>query len=257
MEKNNAVVDYMDNGILSKYVELGCKVDIRVMKRNNAHGTLDMKVYPSQVYDILSEDRIEVVMPMERSKVVLLPIGGEYDLFFYTGSTIYQCKAKIMDRDKRNNTFLLVMDLISNLRKDQRREYYRFSCALEMDSRMLKREEITALEKSKISEDFLIPRLPLERSVIVDISGGGLRFIASYRYEEDSIVLCKYQLETYDGIKEYELFGKVLGSKKIEGMLETYEHRVQYINIDKEVREEIIKYIFNEERKNLKKERLD
>lgn len=247
----------MENGILAKYVELGSKVDIRVKKRNYDDETYEMQVYPSQVYDILSEERIEVTMPMDKTKIVLLPIGGEYDLLFYTGNTIYQCRAKIVDREKRNNTYLLIMDLISNLRRDQRREYYRFSCALEMDSRELVDEEITALERSGVSEEFVVPRLPLKRSVIVDISGGGLRFIADYHYDEDSIVLCKYRLDTDEGPKTYEMLGKVLSVANIENRQGMYEHRVQYIKINKEVREEIIRFIFEEERKNLKKERLE
>lgn len=256
MERDNVVVD-MEDGILAKYVELGSKVDIRVRRRNHEEGIYEMRVYPSQVFDILSEERIEITMPMDKTKILLLPIGGEHDLLFYTGNTIYQCKAKIVDREKRNNTYLLIMDLISNLRRDQRREYYRFSCALEMDSRILEKEEIKALEKSEVSEDNIVPRLPLKRSVIVDISGGGLRFIADYKYDEDSIVLCKYQLDSDEGSKTYEVLGKVLSVTSIESRQGMYEHRVKYIKIDKEVREEIIRFIFEEERKNLKKERLE
>ena len=50
--------------------------------------------------------------------------------------------------------------------------------------------------------------------------------------------------------------GKVLSSQKLENRENTYEHRVQYVDIDADVREEIIKYIFEEERKHRKRERL-
>ena len=40
--------------------------------------------------------------------------------------------------------------------------------------------------------------------------------------------------------------------KKVEKRAGYYEHRVQYVNIPKPVREEIIRYIFEEERKNQK-----
>ena len=48
----------------------------------------------------------------------------------------------------------------------------------------------------------------------------------------------------------------MLSSVKQEGRRDSYEHRVQYVDIETEVREEIIKYIFEEERKHRKRERL-
>lgn len=95
-----------------------------------------------------------------------------------------------MDRYKSNNVYVLVMELTSNLRKYQRREYYRFSCALDMCARNLEEEEIEALEKNSPYE--LQPGLPLKHSIIVDISGGGLRFMSTQRYEPGSLILCSY-----------------------------------------------------------------
>lgn len=204
------------------------------------------------MYDVLSEDRIEVVMPMEKTKIILLSIGSEFDLYFYLTDSVYRCRAKVVNRNKKNSTYLLTMDLISDLRRDQRREYFRFSCALEMNSRVLEPDEIKALEK-RDKKEFNTPGLPLKKSIIVDISGGGLRFVADFKYEAGSMLLCKYQLDTENGTRVYELTGKVLSVKEVENRQEVYEHRVQYMNIDKDVREEIIRFIFGEERKNLRK----
>lgn len=248
----------MAGKVLSKYVIPGNRVDIRETKKLKGEGEqTEIKVYPSQVYDILSEDRIEIVMPMEKAKIILLPTGGEYDLFFYLENSIYQCRSKVVGRNKRNSTYLLIMEIISNLKKDQRREYFRFSCALEMDSRELQPDEIAALEKSGMQEDFVIPGLPLKRSVIVDISGGGLRFVADFKYETDSLLLCKYRLDTDKGTKVYSILGKVLSVKEVENRQDVFEHRIQYVNIRREDREEIIRFIFSEERKSLRKKDAD
>ena len=142
------------------------------------------------------------------------------------------------------------MELTSNLRKYQRRDYYRFSCALEMGARTLEEEEIQAVEEKAPLE--LQPGLPLKRSVIVDISGGGLRFMSDQRYEPDSLVYCSYYLLKGGRKKKYEIVGKVLAVKQLENKPGTYEHRVEYYNLDVNVREEIIKYIFEEERKSRK-----
>jgi c-di-GMP-binding flagellar brake protein YcgR len=107
-------------------------------------------------------------MPMEKTKLILLPIDGSFDLCFYTDSGLYQCFAKVIDRYKSNNVYVVVMELTSNLRKFQRREYYRFSCGLEMHSRQMEPEEIKAIDQN---EFYIAPGLPVKRSLIINISG--------------------------------------------------------------------------------------
>ncbi len=239
--------------MLSKYVIPGNKIEIQAVDRAKyIDDTEKKKVYQTQVYDILSEDRLEIYMPIEKSKLILLPVNAEYDLYFYTPSGLYQCFANVIDRYKTDNQFILLMELTSNLRKFQRREYYRLSCALEMNTRPLEKEEIEAVEKKS---NYLVPGLPLKRSVIVDISGGGIRFVGNYAYEPDSLVCCKYNLVVDGTAKEYTLVSKVLTVRELEDRKGIYEHRAQYINIDTAEREEIIRFIFEEERKNRKREK--
>ena len=247
--------------ILSKYVAPGSRVDLQAIDRSKGYhtrsgGNEERKSYQSRVLDVLSDDRVEIAMPMEQTKLILLPVDAEFDLYFYTEGGLYQCYARVVDRYKNNSLYVLVLDLISNLRKHQRREYYRFSCALEMNSRQLEEEEKAALAGDNIdNQEVLTPQLPLKSSVIVDISGGGLRFVANYAYEPQSMILCKYSLLIHGENKEYNLVGKVLSVRELGNRKGAYEHRVQYVNVDDNEREEIIKYIFDEERKTLKNQK--
>lgn len=241
--------------MLSKYVVVGNRVELQAVKRLNLsddNASEERKVYSTKVYDIVSDERIELLMPMEQTKLILLPIDGEYELCFYTDNGLYQCLAKVVDRYRDNNIYVLALDLTTNLRKYQRREFYRFSCALEMNSRELLKEEIESLNQA---HNALQPELPLKRSVIVDISGGGLRFVSNLEYEKGSLILCNYNLVVDGAQKHYSLVGRVLSVEELENRPGVYEHRVQYINMDVDDREEIIKYIFNEERKNRHKEK--
>ena len=241
--------------MLSRFVEEGSKVELRSLERGleEKEAKSATKVYQSQVLQIISDDRLEIAMPMEQTKLILLPVDTEYDLIFFEETSLYQCFARIIDRYKSNNVYVLVMELTSNLRKYQRREYYRFSCALDMCARNLEEEEIQAVEKNAPYE--LQPGLPLKHSVIVDISGGGLRFMSSQRYEPGSLILCSYHLLKDGERKKYEVVGKVLAVKELENRKGTFGHRVQYYNLDVTTREEIIRFIFEEERKSRKKER--
>lgn len=238
--------------MLTSYVKPGQKVELQSVDRPTA-GKEDKtkKVYISNVYDVLSEDRLEITMPMEKTKIILLPVDAEFNICFYTDKGLYQCFVRIIDRYKSNNVYILVLELTSNLRKYQRREFYRFSCALEMESRELMEEEKTAVEDDQYH---LIPGLPLKRSVIVDISGGGLRFVSTQKYEEDSLIYCTYCLMLNGQKKKYELVGKILSVKEVQGREGVFEHRVQYMNLNVDEQEEIIRYIFEEERKHRYKE---
>lgn len=240
--------------MLSKFISQNDKIELQAVDRGEEEsGEGNKKIYYSSVLEILSEDTLEIAMPMEQSKLILLPVDSEYDLVFYGETGLYQCFARIVDRYKSNNVFILVVELTSNLRKYQRREYYRFSCALEMCARNLEQDEIQAIEKRLPFA--LVSGRPLKQSVIVDISGGGLRFISSQKYEPENLLYCSYHLVKGNEQKQYEVIGKVLSAKELENRPGVYEHRVQYYDMDNETREEIIKYIFEEERKSLQKER--
>lgn len=235
--------------LLSKYITPGTEVELRAMERGaGQEDGRPKKTHRSRVLSVLTEDRIEIAMPIENGKLILMPVDGEYDMNFYGDNIVYQCNTRVVDRYRHNGQYVLVTDLTSNLRNYQRREYYRFSCALEMDSRQLGEEE----EISLAQEEELLPKLPLKSSVIVDISGGGLRFVAYYAYEVDSLILCKYHLQVDGREKEYRLVGKVLAVNELAQRPGVFEHRVQYVNVDPQDREEIIQYIFDEARKTKK-----
>lgn len=243
------------SNLLSKYVSPGCRVDLQAVRHartSSGSGRGERKSYQSQVIEVISEDRVELTMPMEKAKLVLLPIDKDFDLYFYADSGVFQCRARVVDRYKNNNLYVMVFDLLTDLRKNQRREYYRFSCALEMKSRKVDEAELALSDKR---EDITSREWPMKNGIIVDISGGGLRFVAKFTYEVQSVILCKYNLSIGGESKEYNVIGKVLSVKEVENREGLFEHRVQYIDVDPTEREEIIKYIFDEERKTLRKQK--
>ena len=245
--------------MISKFIKVGDKIELQAVDRATEGKSAEVlpgrvdKVYNSSVQEILSEDTLKITMPMEKTKLILLPVYSEYDLVFFTDAGLYQCFARIIDRYKSNNVYILVVELTSNLRKYQRREFYRFSCALEMCARNLEEEEIQAIESK--TPYVLTPGLPLKQSIIVDISGGGLRFISVQKYDPDSLLYISYHLLKGGERKRYEVIGKVLSVRELENRPGSWEHRVQYYDMDSNTREEIIKYIFEEERKSRRKER--
>lgn len=240
--------------MFSKFISVGDKIELQAMVRENeeSQGTPG-KVYHSTVHDIQSEDTIEITMPMEKTKLILLPVDSEFEMVFYGASGLFQCLARVIDRYKSNNTYILLLEMTSNLRKYQRREFYRLRCALEMHARALREDEVQTVE-SRMPYS-LANNLPLKESVIVDISGGGLRFVSTQPFEQDSLMYCCYHLMNGGEHKKYEVICKVISCIELDNRPGTYEHRVQYYDIDPIEREEIIKYIFEEERKSRQKQK--
>ncbi|SCY58348.1 flagellar brake protein [Butyrivibrio sp. INlla14] len=239
--------------MLADYISPGNRVELKATGKMWMDDDARTKqIYMSKVMDVTSDDRIEVLMPYEKGRLVLLPVDGEYSLCFYSQKGLFQCFSRIVDRYRSDNMYILVLDLTSELSKLQRREYYRFSCALELKSRLCTKEELEAYEMNR---KYLVdPGESLQKSVVVDISGGGLRFVANFRYEEGNTIYCAYRLPGNVNDKEYEMICNVLKVNELESRPGLFEHRIQYIVIDESSREDIIHFIFEEERKIRKKQ---
>ena len=181
--------------------------------------------------------------------MVLLPTEGEYEVCFFTHGGMYNANIRIIDRQKINNTYVLVTEMLTNLHKYQRREYYRFNCIIEMVTKELDKAEAEAFGKHL---GYLISETDMKRGVIVDISGGGLRFVSRQPFQEGNILYLRFRLPFNDKEKEFKLAARVILSREIEKRQNEYENRVKFLYIDNITREEIIKYIFDEERKNRK-----
>lgn len=236
--------------MIEKLISPGDKVEMRsTVSVVLPDGTEGVKTYESSVYDVLDDGRLEILMPMEQQKLVLLPVDGEYDVCFFTHNGMYQVNVRIVDRQKINRTYIVVAELITNIHKFQRREYYRFNCIIEMAVKEMTYEESKAFRDGMPE---LVSDERMARGVIVDISGGGLRFVSRQPHHAGGIILMEFSLPLAEGETPFRLAAKVMYSGEIENRESEYENRVKYEFIDKNTREDIIRYIFDAERKNRK-----
>lgn len=240
--------------MISKYLKIGEKLEIEEIPNESSENGIDAgrKTYRSELYDIVSEDQIKIAMPMEQMKVILLPVDNEYSLCFYTANGLYQCIGRVIERYKTDNLFVLVMELITDLQKYQRREYFRLSCVLEMKCKQIDEKEFT---NGREEVQFMDTDLTFDNGVMVDISGGGARFISAVQYPKGSLIRFIFSLFVNGNMNEYKLVGKVLKTQELEKKPGSFEHRVQFINMMYDDRESIIQYVFAEDRKMRHRER--
>ena len=79
--------------MFSKFISVGDKIELQAVAReNDEQPGMAGKVYNSTVYDIQSEDTIEITMPIEKTKLILLPVDSEFDMVFYGASGLFQCQ---------------------------------------------------------------------------------------------------------------------------------------------------------------------
>ena len=206
----------------------------------------DREYYITKVLDVDEDGDVEILMPMEKMKMILLGVDEEYDMFFYARKGIFTCRARVVKRYKDELLYVARLSQVTELEKQQRREYYRYDCVIGMNSRQL--NEAEAMRFTETNQTILLND-PQDKSVIVDISGGGLRFVSAENYDNGSLVYCRFMLTVQENSKVYDCVVRLLSSYPVVNNKKNTEYRGQFMNISEHDREDIIKYIFEEERR--------
>lgn len=239
--------------MLSKIISPGDRIEITksVSEKKLKQLIEEKSVYArpliSQVYDIIDDTQLSIAMPMVEGRVIPLPLNSKFEICFFTSGGLYKSGFIVTDRYKENGLYILVIELIYELKKYQRRQYYRLECVMEVGYMIMD----SSIADEKMNDETIKKILDanvLKKGIIIDISGGGIRFASDEMIEENAVVLVKLDMQSSS--KEiYGVMGKVLSSTKILNHDGMYEQRVEYHEIEENKREAIIRYIFEQERK--------
>ena len=147
--------------------------------------------------------------------------------------------------------------MTSPLEKFQRREYYRITCMVPMIFMGVTEEAAMEGTIDAVREKMAAGNEMTVRGIgtILDISGGGARFVSEEKFEANQFVLMELELISDNMDKQYHIKGRIVGWKKLEYREPRYETRIEFIMEDNKVREDIIRYIFEEERKKRRNEK--
>jgi c-di-GMP-binding flagellar brake protein YcgR len=139
---------------------------------------------------------------------------------------------------------------MSDLKKFQRRQYFRLECTLDIEYRRLEDSDVEKIKEDPELIRDIMESEPFTSAIVLDISGGGVRFASEEKLEPDSNILVDLNISTESGQKVYGVMAKVLSSGRIINKDHMYEQRVE---IAGHTREAIIKFIFEQERRLRKK----
>lgn len=249
--------------MLREILALGDKIDVKPLDKTGkpVHNS---RTFVSQLIDFVDFDVIHIAAPIVFGRVMLLTVGENYNLCSYTGKGLYQCNCVALSNHKDNNTVISVVRITTNLEKYQRRQYFRLECLIDIEYRLFPMEE--ELQRRKLQSDEIKNaqekeecKLQLEeydkdwvQVSATDISGGGLRFNSSKQQKSGDKIKIKLNLMMGNGLKSMVLSAVVISSERLSNREGTYENRVEFIDIHQKDREELIKYIFEQERKRRK-----
>lgn len=238
--------------MISKILSVGDRIElsrVAAVEQINATDGKD-NVYISQILEIIDEEKLKIGMPIHQGKVIPLAMNARLDACFYTDRGLYQGRLVVTDRYKEDSIFVLVVEVTSSLQKFQRRQYFRLGCVIDMKYRKINDEEV---EEYAGNSEMIIVENDFIDATAIDISGGGVRFISSEKMEENQEVFMSIEI-SYDKQKKlYGLLGKVISSYEAKSRIGLFEHRVEFTNMQGHVREALIKYIFEEERRQRQK----
>ena len=217
---------------------VGGKVELFKKSRRIKENGETKEMLVSQIMDI-NDETIICTMPSRQGKMIVLEVGTLIEAFFYTGNYIYKFTVEL-----RPETALV---------KFQRREFYRLKCTIDADIIPLTDEERKIFDVTgKLPDNFVMPE---DKGIIVDISGGGLRLFSKKQYDADSIVNVSFPIQVGDRSRYMKLMAKVVMSMRNQNSDSVYDSRLQFVNMQKEDTEDIVKYVFAQQRMIRKKER--
>ncbi len=217
-------------------ITLGTKLEIELL--NN----LGEKIEPflaSKFEWAETQDMAFIGAPIHEGLLYPVHIGSTMDLLFINKFDYYTFNAKVIERRVSENIALLKVKLLGDIKKIQRRQYYRFECSRQMDYRLHEGSDPGDTD------------VKYTNGVTRDLSGGGLCFVTVPKLEMGKLLECELFLDTAKSVK---FVGRIVRVSKLPSEQKfDYEIGLLYEGIENRDREAIIKFIFEEQRKLRKK----
>ena len=237
---------------MDNLISVGIKLELRQTQNRIEVPIENVRNYVSQILD-MNDNTFQAAMPIYEGHLVPLEVGSKYDAFFKTNKGLYKSTCEVMGRSKIGKIYMVELKPISKLDKFQRREYYRFNTNIEASICLLAEYEMKEYLQSITAPENYINKK--ENAIIVDISGGGVKVVSDKVYNKNDLLLIEFNVMIGTLFKNIIVPGKVTLSTTSDKRLDLREHRIEYYEIPTETRELIIKYIFDEQRRILQKER--
>lgn len=257
-------------------LSIGDKVTIIITQEyaQEQNGGDKARRYLSQVHDVKDDGTIVMEMPMIQRKLVALSTGLRYTFIFTLEKNgekaFYMAQGELQNRYREGNFFLMDARLSTPLRRFQRREFYRLDCSLRSVAVALGGDDFNP-EQIIDASQFLLEHIDdgyqVAHGIISNISGGGALLLTEHDFKDTTYILLRVIFKedraedntpVTDNKKKphddtMEVLAKIL-EKKYNETSEKYSYRLMFVFKNPKFRERIVRYVFDEQRRQRKKE---
>lgn len=182
-----------------------------------------IREYISQVLEINNENTLTVAVPIHDSHFVPILEGSALTaLYNMDDRGIYEFKTRVIKIEK-SKIPLMIIEKLSPIVKNQRRNYFRLNHTVPVK---LKKSDSDIHDTAHSK----------------DISGGGIRFISAVNIRKNDVISIEFVLNN----KKYRLTGKVV--RTFPKTDNKQEIAVEYLDIEEIERNDIIRYLFQQQR---------
>jgi len=227
------------------------KVSSSAISSENFSKNEKIKTYFSRIYDIIEEDKLKIAMPTEGTCLAVVGLNTKYEICMFTDSGLYRCRGTVVERYKENALSVAIIEIDTGIQKFQKRQHYHFGYHLELLCQILTEKEAELLIESNSSEDlseFLSDRNSI-KGITLELSGSGIRFVSDCVMEQGNYILCHFSVMIQGEEKPLSIVSRLIQSRKMPNRKNTYEYHVQFVNITNRDKEDLIRFIFEEERR--------
>ena len=216
-------------------LNLGDKLEIEIYSSNGERTSL---ILASQYERLLPDGSMDILAPIKGGRFFPVNRGVEMGVIYEKSGELYKFKAEVIKRWMSSNIHFLRIIPKSAPEHLQRRFFFRFECILDIKYRLFEKKDTKEADKGEY-----------KKSMTKDISGGGL----CIRIEEEP--KCGWYLEGILDVGSVVRFiGKIIRVTHIRDKRRfLYEAGIEFIDISELEREKVISFIFDSQRKMLKK----
>lgn len=217
-------------------VKAGTKLEIEIIYPDGASSAKMV----SQIEAVQDERKALIAVPMLEGIYHSLKKGTRLVAFFLVNIDIYRIElyffnAVVVKRVHDEKIPVLLVELTGEIGKVQRREYYRTECSLDIKYSLVKIDS----EGREKPENY-------KNTITRNLSGGGVCILAKEKIHVRSMVKCMLSLKG----KKISFRGKVVRVSPYEKQgIYNYEYGITFTEIKDSNREDIIRFIFREQRR--------
>lgn len=212
-----------------KQLELGDRVTVIYHERS----------YSSVVQDIPTPDTLIIAQPTSMGIYLNLIGLDEGEILFNKENGLLTFQVVQEERYTANGIPMLRLRAVTEVRRSQRRSYYRL-------------EKSLPVQLSVKEEKEQHPKSLTIKARTINISGGGCRIAIRQPVDNDTRLECKISLSQN---MELVLDGQVVWVEKHTGDDKTNIIGVQFVDEDSVTQKKLVSYVTNEQRKQLKRDR--